>query len=498
MKISASHTSTSEPSARASSPTSTSRSVAASSTIVIAALAVAIGATTATPSAAASTAESLFASRTPSVSADADAAAVTVGVKFTAKAAGSITGVKFYKGVGNTGVHVGAVYSSTGKVLAKARYVSETPSGWQTVRFSSPVKASKGATYTAATYMPAGHYAVTDPYSWPAVGSTLTGSVGTYQYGTSLRYPASTYQKSNYFVDVMIEASVAETQPTVPPTSPPISPSPTPPTPLPLPTTTPATPPPTSGYPSAANTGVPSGTSLSAYTGPAVITAPGTVIDGKKITSCLVVRAMNVTVKNSLIQAGGCFFNVLSDNGSSGLKLVDVEIDGQNNASGDSAVAGENYTCLRCNIHGTIDGLKAGSNVVVQSSYVHDLTLTADSHNDGIQSLGTTNLQVRDNTIIVGNGATSAIILSTGSADAMRNVTISGNLLGGGAYTVYGGYQTGSDSASKVSNISITGNQVTTRVFPKGGYYGPFTSVDSPVVTSANTWADGPNAGDGV
>ena len=247
--------------------------------------------------------------------------------------------------------------------------------------------------------------------------------------------------------------------------------------------------------PNADTTGVPEGVKLKDYTGPAIITKAGTVIDAKKVTSCLVIKADNVTIKKSLIRSRGCFFNVLSDNGNRDLTLTDVEIDGRDNATGDSAINGGGFTCLRCNIHGTIDGIKAQSDVVIQDSYIHDLTITADSHNDGIQSLGTTSLRILGNSIVLDDGSTSAIILSTGSASAMRNVEIDGNLLGGGAFTVYGGYLAGTDSPDKVSNIAITNNRFTTKIHPKSGAFGPLTSIDPPVKVSGNTWNDGPKAG---
>ncbi len=248
------------------------------------------------------------------------------------------------------------------------------------------------------------------------------------------------------------------------------------------------------GSPGASTTGVPLGTALSPYTGPTTITTRGTVIDAKKITSCLVIKADDVTIKNSLI-ASTCFFNVLSDDGSTGIKLTDVEIDGRNNTTSDSAVNGGGYTCLRCNIHGTVDGFKAGTDVTIKDSWIHDLAMTADSHNDGVQSLGTTRLTITGNTIVLADGATSAVILSTGSASDMRNISITDNLLGGGAFTVYGGYQAGTDAKAKVSNIAITDNRFSTKIHPKSGAYGPLTSDDSPVVATGNTWADGPNAG---
>ena len=113
-----------------------------------------------------------------------------------------------------------------------------------------------------------------------------------------------------------------------------------------------------------------------------------------------------------------------------------------------------------------------------------------------MQSLGSDNVKILHNTILVADGATSAIILSTGSADSIKHVLIDNNLLGGGAYTVYGGYQSGTDVLSRVTDIVISNNHFSTTVFPKSGAYGPLSSVDAPAVTlTGNVWQDGPNAG---
>src|SRR4051794_9819783 len=59
------------------------------------------------------------------------------------------------------------------------------------------------------------------------------------------------------------------------------------------------------GMPNATNTGVPAGTTLTAYTGPMTITTPGTVIEGLIINGQLAVNAANVTIKDCLIQNYG-------------------------------------------------------------------------------------------------------------------------------------------------------------------------------------------------
>ncbi len=254
-----------------------------------------------------------------------------------------------------------------------------------------------------------------------------------------------------------------------------------------------------SDYPNADTTGVPTGTVLTAYSGPSNVSTNGTVIDSKTITTGLVITGDNITIRKCLIRATGFFWNVLNDyDGGTNLLIEDCEIDSLDNTTGDSAINCANTTVRRCDIHSAIDGMKVGTNVTIEDSYIHDLTVFGDSHNDAIQCLGTTGLTIRHNTIICPAGGTSAILLSTGSASDMRNILINDNLLAGGAYTVYGGYQSGVDVLSRVSNISITNNQFSTQIYANSGAFGPLTSRDSPVVVSGNTWHDGPSAGQTV
>ena len=72
---------------------------------------------------------------TPAIAAANDPNAIEVGVKFQASENGEITGLRFYKGPGNTGTHVADLWSSTGTLLATATFTNETASGWQQVNF---------------------------------------------------------------------------------------------------------------------------------------------------------------------------------------------------------------------------------------------------------------------------------------------------------------------------------------------------------------------------
>ncbi|WP_211235145.1 DUF4082 domain-containing protein, partial [Azohydromonas australica] len=88
-----------------------------------------------------------------------DPGAVELGVKFRVDVDGFITGVRFYKGTGNTGTHIGNLWSLSGTRLATAPFTSETATGWQQVNFSTPVPVSANTVYVASYYAPNGRYA---------------------------------------------------------------------------------------------------------------------------------------------------------------------------------------------------------------------------------------------------------------------------------------------------------------------------------------------------
>jgi len=151
---------------------------------------------------------------TPVVAADPDTAAVNLGVKFRTAQAGSITGVRFYKGPGNTGTHVGSLWSRTGTRLASASFVGETATGWQEVLFTTPVAVTANTTYVASYRAPVGRYSLTENYfSAPTTRGPLTalqngtdGVNGVYRYGASA-FPGTGYNSSNYWVDVVFKPS---------------------------------------------------------------------------------------------------------------------------------------------------------------------------------------------------------------------------------------------------------------------------------------------------
>jgi chitodextrinase len=142
-------------------------------------------------------------------------AAVTVGVKFRSDVSGSVTGIRFYKGTGNTGTHTGLLYSRTGKLLAQAAFTGETAAGWQQVNFPSPVSIAANTTYIAAFFTASGYAdnlnyftsSGTDSPPLHALRSGVDGLNGVYRYDVTPQFPSFSYADSNYWVDLLFTAN---------------------------------------------------------------------------------------------------------------------------------------------------------------------------------------------------------------------------------------------------------------------------------------------------
>jgi hypothetical protein len=134
----------------------------------------------------------------------------TLGVKFQSDVSGNITGVRFYKGAGNNGTHIGLLYNSSGTLLAQAAFSGETASGWQQVNFSTPVEIAANTVYVAAYFSTTGfawdqtYFAGTGVDNAPlhALQNGVSGPDGVYAGGTTPQFPATGYG-ANYWADVV-------------------------------------------------------------------------------------------------------------------------------------------------------------------------------------------------------------------------------------------------------------------------------------------------------
>jgi hypothetical protein len=152
----------------------------------------------------------------PAIAAVNDPSSVEVGFKFQANTDGEITGLRFYKGPGNTGPHVADLWSPAGTLLATATFSNETASGWQQVNFASPVAITAGTTYIAS-YHTNGDYAA-DPNFFAtaqtngaltAPASASSGGNGVYAYGSTSLFPANSFNSTSYGVDVLFKPQLA-------------------------------------------------------------------------------------------------------------------------------------------------------------------------------------------------------------------------------------------------------------------------------------------------
>jgi hypothetical protein len=151
----------------------------------------------------------------PAAIATNDPSAVELGLKFKSDVAGTVVGVRFYKGQSTTGTHTGTLWSGTGTKLATATFTNESATGWQQVDFATPVAISANTVYVISYHTNVGNYPYTAAYfgsagvdSGPlhALSNSAAGGNGVYRYSTSVAFPASTFNSNNYWVDVVFVA----------------------------------------------------------------------------------------------------------------------------------------------------------------------------------------------------------------------------------------------------------------------------------------------------
>ena len=85
-------------------------------------------------------------------------------MKFRSDVAGSVTGVRFFKGAGNTGTHVGNLWSASGTLLATATFSDESDVGLAAGDVLVARRDHRGTTYVVSYLAPNGHYAADNDF----------------------------------------------------------------------------------------------------------------------------------------------------------------------------------------------------------------------------------------------------------------------------------------------------------------------------------------------
>lgn len=242
-----------------------------------------------------------------------------------------------------------------------------------------------------------------------------------------------------------------------------------------------------SEFPNASTTGVPSNVSLRS-SGSITVTRDGTVIDGLHVRGTITVVADNVTIRNTLIEGGGNGYPIEVTDGATNTLVERVEIDNQGGGGiGILITGGATDTVVRSvDIHSAEDGIRIqADDVVIEYSYIHDLTRQAGGHHDCIQIRRGDDITLRYNNLqayLPDQDDPLNAALQIGSlmdGDPISNLLVEGNLMNGGNFTINGG------GRGEVDSARYTGN-----MFGRDFRYGIAGNMHNSVWESSNVWYD--------
>lgn len=289
-------------------------------------------------------------------------------------------------------------------------------------------------------------------------------------------------------VTVGAPRSSTQASPSLPPPSSTAAPAPK----SPSPTSRSATPRPTvapttsrAGRPNATNTGVPAGTSLKVVTGDQTFAKPNQVISGLDIRGFVRITAKNVTLKNSIVRGRAdvrCNSALIHVEDNASATISDVELAPVQPHPCLDGVWATNTVLRRVNIHDVVDGVKAFDNVVVEHSYIHDLSWFASdpnqgggpTHNDAVQTYeGNSNITLRYNALDVGRRANAAYQVTQDRGQRATNLRIEYNWLDGGQCTLNFSHKGG---PTPMTGIYVIGNR-----------FGRNSVHDCPILISTQT-----------
>jgi hypothetical protein len=490
--------------------------------------------------ASAATPDTIWGTSTPANAAvDSDTGSVELGTRFTAVTPGQATGVRFYKTVENRGSHTGALWTSTGTLLAKVSFSTESSTGWQTATFTKPVTLSAGTSYVVSYHTAYGRYVATERFTGTSTSANLqvpTSNVGVYAYGTTSNFPTNTWHASQYWVDLTfaksgsatatpsaagsstattapsssITPTAASTSTSIPPSA---SPSSTTAKPTATATTTKPTATPTAtistgssagmtncvslpsrcGYPDATNTGVPAGTTLlrvpqDVTSGPGWVwdsrgwlqASSGAVVKNLSVSGSVIVGGSNITVTNVKVLVDGETWGIGLQHATNAVisnNQIGIQGGTPRLMVGIKDIYGDSTGTqfLRNNVTNSSTGVQIYEGLIADN-YIHDMGYQSGDHINGTTSNGSTTLMtIQHNTILNQISQTDAISLFQ-DFGVEANRLITDNLVAGGGYTIYGG---DNERFGKTSNIKITNNRFSTLYYPNGGSYGPIAAFDS-------------------
>ncbi|THG30793.1 hypothetical protein [Naasia lichenicola] len=243
--------------------------------------------------------------------------------------------------------------------------------------------------------------------------------------------------------------------------------------------------------------GVPSGIYLKPVYHDLKITKAGTVVEGLDLHGRIIVKAENVTIRNSIIRgadSGSKHGMIDARDGFANLVVENVEIVPTVSSLYVNGIMGYNFTLRGSNVHEVIDQVDiTGPNVLIEGNWFHDnLHYLVDpthengpSHDDNIEVFVVENLVVKDNYM---SGQDNANLQLSQLRGIIKNVSFTGNHVSGGWCSL----NFSEKDLGPIQGISVMDNVFTgNTTIPNCQVIVPNTTT---VAISGNTYPDGSSA----
>jgi hypothetical protein len=234
--------------------------------------------------------------------------------------------------------------------------------------------------------------------------------------------------------------------------------------------------------------------------GDVTLRTAGTVLEGKRITGKVRVKANDCVVRDCLITGTGTLIEAWD--GFTGLLVEDTTLAPAIPSITSQGIHGGGYTARRLNVSGVVDGFGAfgpagkPADVTVVDSWVHDLHCAPDpsrsdgiTHGDCVQLHGGGRVEIRRNTLTANAGPTSiggvagmsCVMMAPGSRGPAPGVVIEGNWLDHGTACL----NLGLGTAGVGSDVTVVGNR-----FGRNGGHRILAAKGLPLTHSGNVYDD--------
>lgn len=228
---------------------------------------------------------------------------------------------------------------------------------------------------------------------------------------------------------------------------------------------------------STSEVGIASGVTLtpSGVTGQWTLSTPGAVVEGFEHDGDILIRANNITLRNCKVNGGK--INTSGDGTGpalSGTLVERCEVDGLNGVQ-EMGINGSNATIRRCYVHGTSNGMRSVGGYTVEDSVVDGLVVTdPQAHVSGFGMNGGTDVAIRRSVIAARTVPQASGSIVFYAQEHSRRVTLEDNLIIGGGYAAYLGWDSTKegDPLYEPQDIVVRRNRWSREHYPQCGFNG--------------------------